>query len=331
MGLGAGVYFNTTQPGEIGRFINPLFIFRMSRMSGHEYVGKTLDLDSELSRIVGYVLGEHNPSSFSTGEKVLVTSAHSVSPVLQCGPMCGLVGITMAGHLLQGRGSLVPENVLDPESKLHPENILVYAKREGLSKQGEIFSVDAMTKIVTDHLLWQTEVWDTESREWTLEKVVTEVLLGQSAVLLPYDADRNHSPCLAGGHRAHWCLLVGMCVVLDCTGSQQPTTLEILKHCHPSQGYSPHYTIRPEEFSHHLKVCFDQHHPLKNFLDSNLIYVFARQGKSSHLGLWSLRALIESNRNLQEVDPQRSNPLEYVIPDGGLSKGLKNKILLMKR
>lgn len=288
-----------------------------------------LYLDLELSRIVGYVLGEHDWPS-SAGKKVVVTSAHNIPPILQAGPMCGLVGIAMAGQLLQGRERKVTaEDALDMEGKLHPENILSYAKQEGLTKQGEMFSAHTMNKIVTDHLHWQAKVLDIASEEWSLEEMLIDILLGQTAVLVPYDADRNHSPCLAGGHRAHWCLLVGVCVVLDCIGSLQPTTLEILKHCHPSPSYSAHYTIRPEDFAHHLKACFKQH-PIKRFLDDNLIYIFARQGKSVHLGLWSLRDLIESNGNLQEVDPRRSNPLEYVIPDGGLSKGLKNKILLVK-
>lgn len=291
-------------------------------MSDHEYFGRALDLDSELNRIVGYVISEHNSP---TGEmKVVVTSVHNVSPVLQCGPMCGLVSITMAGQLLRGRRrkmTSVSKDTCNLESKLHPENVLHYAKQEGLSKQGEMFSVDAMSKIIMNYLLWKAQVLDTESKDWSLEEMVVEVLLGRSVALVPYDADRNHSPCLARGHRAHWCLLVGVCVVLD---SLHP----VLKHCRPCQGCSSHYTIRPEELSHHLKVCFNQH-PLKRFLDHNQIYIFARQGKSAHLGLWSLRDLMESNGNLQEVDPQRSNPLEYVIPDGGLNKGLKNKILLM--
>ena len=288
-------------------------------------------LELELSRIVGYVLSEHNPPSFSVGKKVVVTSSYNISPVLQNGPMCGLVSIAMAIQLLQGRARKVTailEDTLDLGSRHHPDNILSYAQREGLTMQGEMFSVLAMNRIVTDHLLRQAKVLNTESDEWSLEEMVIDILLGQSAVLVPYDADRNHSPCLARGHRAHWCLLVGVCLVFDCVGSLQSTTQEILKHCHHS-SYSSHYTVRPEEFAHQLKSCFEQH-PFKRFLDDNLIYIFARHGKSVHLGLWSLRDLIASNGNLDEVDPKRSNPLEYVVPDGGLKEGLKNKILLMK-
>jgi hypothetical protein len=27
-------------------------------------------------------------------------------------------------------------------------------------------------------------------------------------LLVPYDCDKNHEPCLASGHKAHWCVLV---------------------------------------------------------------------------------------------------------------------------
>ena len=289
-----------------------------------------MDLGSEPIKFMHHILNEHNSTSFSSGEKVIITSSHKVSPVLQEGPTCGLVCITMAGQLLQGKESIVPGGTLNQECKLHVENILSYAKQECLSKKGEMFSVHSMKQIVRDYLLWQAEVLDTETQDWSLEDMMIDVLLGQSVVLMPYDADKDHSPCLAGGHSAHWCVLVGVGIVLECIGSLQPTTEEILEHCYPTSGHSSHYTISPVEFAHHLRACFNQH-PLSEYLENNQIYVLARQGKSVHLGLWSLKDLLESNANLREIDPKRSNLSEYVIPDGGFRKELKNKIVVIRR
>lgn len=269
-----------------------------------------------------FIQSDHDPLSFSSGAKVTVSYAHDVPPVIQNGPMCGLVSITLAAQLLYRIKE--PSEILHISDKFHPENILEYAITNGLSKKGEMFSSDVMKQLIETHLPCRAEIINIKSPN-TLQELLSEVILGHSTVLVPYDADKNHSPCLARGHKAHWCLVVGVCLVLD---SIAPLTLDLLKCCQLEPGSLSHYVLcddSTEAFSQHIKT----NPTVSQLLECNHVYVFARHGKSSHLGLWSLRDLMRSNDNLIEVDPQRSNQQEYVIPSGGLEDGLKNKIVLV--
>jgi hypothetical protein len=38
---------------------------------------------------------------------------------------------------------------------------------------------------------------------------IKEKLRQHCMLLVPYDADVNHSPCIQNGHKAHWCLVCG--------------------------------------------------------------------------------------------------------------------------
>lgn len=59
-------------------------------------------------------------------------------------------------------------------------------------------------------------------------------------------------------------------------------------------------------------------------------YVFARQGKSKYMALWSYDELEESNNNLTEFDPKRaSDGSEYILPEGGVEAGLSGKAILL--
>lgn len=279
---------------------------------------------SEIERLVGLLVkdqGSHGE------EQSVVTYCQDISPVIQKGPMCGLVGLTMAAQLLL-KGIAKPHHTTEG---IHPENILEYAAQNGLSKRGEMFSTSSMKKIIVDHLHLQAQVVMTESHN-ALQELVIQTVSGEKAVLVPYDADKNHTPCLAQGHCAHWCLLVGVCLVVRSNEMDAPLTQKLLECCQRTSN-NAHYVVGEtgaEEFIKLLKKTFDQKN-LKESLDDNLIYVFTRHGKTSHLGLWSLRDLIRSNGNLVEVDPRRSDPMEYVIPKGGLEEGLRNKFLFVAK
>ena len=59
------------------------------------------------------------------------------------------------------------------------------------------------------------------------------------------------------------------------------------------------------------------------------VYVFAKQGKSRHTGLWNLDSLIRSCENLEELDPKIQSAREnYVIPCG-LQEGLAGQVLVL--
>lgn len=284
-------------------------------------------LSSEIERLVSLVVKDRGPSLFTHGEQSVISYCQNISPVIQKGPMCGLVGLTMAAQLLL-KGGAKPCHTAD---RIHPESILEYAVQNGLSRQGEMFSANSMEKIAADHLQLQPQVVTVESHEALLELVV-QTISGDKAILVPYDADKDHTPCLARGQCAHWCVLVGLCLITRNCASLTPKLLEC---CQQTSSNSAHYVVREtgvKEFTTLLRKTFDHNMAtLKESLDANSIYVFARHGKTSHLGLWSLKDLLHSNGNLVEVDPRRSDPLEHVIPRGGLEEGLRNKVVFITK
>jgi hypothetical protein len=226
---------------------------------------------------------------------------------------------------------LLLEGGLEPMDQIHPERILEYAIQNGFSRHGEMFNASSMVKIAEDHLHFRAQTLSLKSHETLLELLVGAAS-GNRAVLMPYDADKDHTPCLAQGHSAHWCLLTGVCMIMRSGG--MPTQLS--PDCYrQTQSNSAHYIVNNkigvEDFTTNLEKLFESTETLMDSLDKNFIYVFTRHGKTSHLGLWSLRDLLRSNGNLVEVDPRRSDPQEYVLPPGGLEDGLQNKVVFVMK
>ena len=317
--------------------------YDVRKMADHNYFRKQLDLSEEVDRLTKFLQqtspAPHSPSPLQTCEerdKVLVlTHCQEVWPVLQKGPMCGLVALTMATQLLRGTRDRDEGAVcVSVDDRHHPERILEYAQHEGLSKQGEIFSAKTLVDICTDHLHVKAHVLNMDAHGDTIREILERIISGRTAVVVPYDADKNHTPCLAGGHKAHWCLLVGLCLVLKKSKTSGTAAERLLKYSCPVPDNPTHRVLNGEcleEFSKFLtEILSSQSTP--DLLKDDWIHVFARQGKSTHLGLWSLRDLVQSNGNLLEVDPKRSNPQEYVLPEGGrLREGLGNKLVFISR
>ncbi|XP_064602657.1 actin maturation protease-like isoform X2 [Liolophura sinensis] len=61
------------------------------------------------------------------------------------------------------------------------------------------------------------------------------------------------------------------------------------------------------------------------------LWVYGHQGKSQHTALWLLSDLIHSNGNLVEADPDKlTGPQKWVLPEGGLGEGLKDKGIVLQ-
>lgn len=277
-------------------------------------------MSSEIERLVGFVLEDQGASLSTQGGKYAVTHCQDISSVIQKGPMCGLVGLTMAAQLLlKGVAS----------GHIHPEGILEFAVQNSLSRHGEMFSASAMEEIVVKHLHLQAQV-ATMDNPGVLPELIVKAVSSDQAVLVPYDADKDHTPFLARGHCAHWCLLVGLCLIINSDDTCTPWLLEC---CQQVPSNSAHYVVKEthiEDFKKVVKSMFDSQ-TLTESLAGNSIHVFGRHGKTSHMGLWSLRDLVLSNGNLTKVDPRRSDPLEYVLPQGGLEEGLRNKVVFVAK
>ncbi|XP_041346755.1 LOW QUALITY PROTEIN: UPF0692 protein C19orf54 homolog, partial [Gigantopelta aegis] len=42
-----------------------------------------------------------------------------------------------------------------------------------------------------------------------LPNMLLDWIISYCPILIPYDCDKDHTPCLGSGHYAHWCLVVG--------------------------------------------------------------------------------------------------------------------------
>lgn len=220
--------------------------------------------------------------------KAIFTLVHNVDPVIQQGPICGLVTLSIASQLLNGR--VVP-----------PDHLLTCAKEKGYSKQGEMFSAQNLLELAKSELCCSGTLLDASCV--SISELLT-CITESNAIVLPYDADKDHSPCLASGHKAHWCALVGFAIIAKSFSTTESTHISLT----PTNAY----------------------HLLNNHNDENDVYLFARQGKSRHMGLWSYTSLIKSNANLMEVGPQRGLN-DYVIPPEGISKSLCSWLVSLKK
>ncbi|XP_014365045.2 UPF0692 protein CG33108 [Papilio machaon] len=118
--------------------------------------------------------------------------------ILQEGPTCGLVALSMFV-----RGEVAPEELLN------------LSKFLGYSNNGEMLSCKDMAKLA-ERVLSLAEM---ENITCTLKKgglysqEIIEDLFNGAILLVPYDADYNHSPCLRQGHTAHWALVCGIIII----------------------------------------------------------------------------------------------------------------------
>ena len=228
--------------------------------------------------------GEHKGPVF--------TLVYDVKPVIQQGPMCGLVSLSVASQLLSGE-------------TFPPNHLLAQAKEKGYTKQGEMFSAKNLLDLARSSLNCSGMLLNRYAIE---TKDILMAIAEQKALVMAYDSDKDHSPCLAKGHKAHWCTLVGFAVI----SVPAPSSLNM---------HATHVSMTPIEAQHFLN------HELKN-VDSCFTYLFARQGKSRHMGLWEYTRLMESNSNLSEAGPHRS-PNDYVIPSEGISNSLSSVIICL--
>lgn len=333
----------------------------------HQYYREPLELMGEIE----YLIESLHPQEPTTSRLVdtthstyastnVITYVKNTRPVIQHGPMCGIVALTMALDTIRSKSSSNPgpqtlgtgsSSVLPSEIQLdtsHPQRILEFAKEAGFTKKGEMFSAEYMRSIAEHYLRVNAKIVNFESLHTAslLELLVSK----PDAVLVPYDADKDHAPCQAKGHKAHWCVLVGFALTVKVSSTQESQHSQnvcssikdscLLQNCSIGPRVQGHLLL--EEKSKHTFVSTLTSIVSRDTLcqggersDSQLevasLHVFARHGKSRHLALWSIEELRKSNSNLLEIDPQRvqCGAGEYVIPEpGGIEDGLCGKALI---
>nr|KAI8746713.1 putative UPF0692 protein C19orf54 isoform X2 [Biomphalaria glabrata] len=232
----------------------------------------------------------------------LISSYLPVTPVLQNGPRCGLVALAMASTLTNNQPVIT-------------EDIFKEAQTRGYSKQGEMFMAKDLQALAASFLNCPVHHCLVDSKD------LFSNLLKHNLILIPYDADKNFSPCNKKGHKSHWALLTGFFAMLEANKVTDQLTSECVRD---DEIHNLHYW--PHTASQAL--CEETVQLLQENLES--LYVFGHQGKSRYVGLWSLPRLIESNSNLTEAGQMRPSG-EYVIPDGDIEQGLRGQMIVINR
>ena len=145
----------------------------------------------------------------------------------------------------------------------------------------------------------------------------------RNPVLIPYDTDANHEPCLRNGKKAHWAIVTGFCAL---TSKQK---LDFL----PKQVSGDSSEILPvidlelfrnEIKGKHLFTDIFKDSPLENF------FLICKQGKSCLYKLFDAEMMCQSNNNLYEIEDKRRHELEYMLPEGGLHAQLNDRFLVIR-
>ncbi|KAJ8392172.1 hypothetical protein AAFF_G00079780 [Aldrovandia affinis] len=222
-----------------------------------------------------------------------------VPSLIQDGPQCGLVALWMAAQLLQ------------PPVEVPMEQLVQMAIQRGYTTQGELFSAHHMALLAEEVCGCRAERLSGGMGGANSGHILRHLSAGLP-VLIPYDEDFNHEPCLRSGHRAHWAVASG--VVLGV-----------------ARGSLEEGRFRADPALPWLLLPLDG--PCwwgEGVEEAEEAYVLAKQGKSLRYQLWPLEALERSNSQLQEMDPQRAaDGSPYVLPQGGVGAGLAGQVVLL--
>ena len=234
-------------------------------------------------------------------DSCIIVCLHDSEPVVQVGPSCGLVAISMASKLVRGQ-------IVEQAS---PGELLLKARQLKYTKEGEIFSAENLLKLSLENLQCSGTLISFDSAN-----VIVSLILKRDAILFPYDCDKNHMPCKLKGHKAHWALSVGCAISVS---SKEINTY--LPFCDDKGDY---YLLDMTKLTHHITDCIVKSVTLNN------TWLFCRHGKSHHIGLWPLKDIVESNSNLLELQPD-FNADNCVMPAGGMQDGLCGKAVLLEK
>ena len=234
-------------------------------------------------------------------DSCIIVCLHDSEPVVQVGPICGLVAISMASKFLHG-------HIVEQAS---PSELLRKARQMEYTKHGEIFSAQNLLSLSLEQLQCSGMLIPFDNVD-----VIISLILKENVIIFPYDCDKNHTPCKLKGHKAHWALTVG------CAFSVSNKEVDkFLPFCHNKVDY---YLLDMTKPFHQIVGSVTKSVTLNN------TWLFCRHGKSRHIGLWPLKDIVESNANLLELEPS-FNSSNCVMPVGGMQDGLCGKAVLLEK
>ncbi|KAL5009019.1 hypothetical protein ScPMuIL_014600 [Solemya velum] len=249
-------------------------------------------------KALSFLKRQENEKDSAGKEQWFLSAYKEVIPVIQDGPQCGFVALQMVHSLMRGHKTSAVEAMID------------WAVSKGFTKHGEMLSVNYMKSTAEDYCGLDCSVLHLEEKNG--RSVMLNYLLQGLNLVIVYDDDKNHTPCLKDGHKAHWAVLTGFFLVLNTNPSTCLKNLEhdsehgFLYHCHASEDVADN---------------------LAKILSLDSVYVYGHHGKSRYAGIWRLDELFASNANLTAVDP--SKDCDYVIPEEGIAKTLRCRALVI--
>ena len=189
------------------------------------------------------------------------------------------------------------------------DEALKVARDKQFSSYGEMFSARQMQQLSEELINARVILMYNLAEN---KPLVIDHLAKGWPLLVPYDSDANHEPAAKGGHRAHWAVVLGFCVLQPCE-SQENTSEQLV-------------SIRGDINPDLMPI-------LRNCPDS-LFMTLAKQGKSKYIKWWPFDKLCCSNSGLERVNPKIKNSetaSNFVLPeDGELKESLANQFLMIK-
>lgn len=267
-------------------------------------------------------------------------------PVIQQGPQCGLVSLSMASQVF-------PQTV-------EVEELLETGRALGVTRHGEMFSTTALAQLAEKTVTGlQAEV-----RRDVLSSPATllQLLLQGDLILVPYDAERNHQPGLKGGHKAHWgvvcgCLVQSSSLTFPTAAAKLDSHVDNLWHlrprsragrsrsvtpCPPALPGSPMVSQRGLktldrtggcEGNHSSVSCSRVTTPMLSDLrhdDELRLVALWRQGKSRKVVAAPLDQLCESNDQLVSYPPPTTpHEEEYMVES--VQEGLAGQVVVLHK
>lgn len=179
--------------------------------------------------------------------------------------------------------------------KTSVDEIFAWAHEQGFTALGEMFDIRNMKKLCVKFVEKPSTVIAFPSKK----TMVSDLIKGK-LFLVPYDADANHEPCRKNGRSSHWAVVFGVL---------------LMRHeCYCLEGLPKLSADKP---IYRAELGYDCEMGGREFL-------FARQGKSRHVAVWSFEELYNSCMQLNEASKKYEG---MIVPEGGLAEGLRGKVI----
>ncbi|GAV07264.1 hypothetical protein RvY_17123 [Ramazzottius varieornatus] len=217
-----------------------------------------------IRRLVEFCLPKRNPALLpdrSDGDVLsgwyCSLSLLHTSAVIQEGPSCGFAALCVSAQVLAPRTDLGTD-ALSPQG---PQNLIDWAKYQGYTHCGELFSVDNVAAILSEHFVCAPAVLPFSDNETILRRLDADQIF-----LVPYDHGPNHEPINKNGHGAHWCIVLGYVKltnerynfeeihVLARHGSSRRVSLWSLEELRVSNGNLHQFDPKRRRLGSHWKV-----------------------------------------------------------------------------